>query len=150
MRNTHGSASMQLQNHVAGQHLSSIPAPGPRYVGVMQPVNQEVLAMQAEFFRVLANPKRLMILALLAKREMSVGEIVEALDSKLANISQHMRVLRDQNVVARRKEGQVVFYRLGDQRLMDACHLIREILLGDLRRRGRIATGAAPDDAAAV
>jgi DNA-binding transcriptional ArsR family regulator len=150
MRNTHGSASMQLRNQAAGQHLSSIPVSSLWRVDGILPVNQEVFAMQAEFYRVLANPKRLMILALLAKKEMSVGEIVTALDSKLANISQHLRVLRNQNIVSRRKEGQAVFYRLGDQRLMDACHLIQKTLFGDMKRRGKIAAGLAPEDMVGV
>ena len=102
--------------------------------------NPDVFQLHAEFCQVLANRKRLMILSLLAKKEMSVGEIVDALGSRLSNISQHMQVLRNHNMVNRRKEAQTVYYSLADPRLIDACHLIREILLDDLKRRGVISS----------
>lgn len=100
----------------------------------------EIFQLHAEFCQVLANRKRLMILSLLAKREMSVGEIVEALGSRLSNVSQHMQVLRNHNMVNRRKEAQTVYYSLADPRLIHACRLMREILLDDLKRRGVIAS----------
>jgi len=100
----------------------------------------EIFQLHAEFCQVLANRKRLMILSLLAKREMSVGEIVDALGSRLSNVSQHMQVLRNHNMVNRRREAQTVYYSLADPRLIHACRLMREILLDDLKRRGVIAS----------
>ncbi|MEZ5359709.1 MAG: metalloregulator ArsR/SmtB family transcription factor [Candidatus Zixiibacteriota bacterium] len=101
--------------------------------------NPEIFKLHAEFCKTIANPKRLMILALLSEKEMSVGEIVEALDGRLANVSQHLRVLRSHQIVRTRKEGQTVYYRLADKRLFEACTLIRSILLDEMKRRGEIA-----------
>ena len=101
--------------------------------------NPEVFRLHAEFCKVLANRKRLMILALLSKHELSVGEIVKSLEMRLTNISQHLRVLRSHNIVKRRKEGQTVYYSLADPRLIEACTLIRSVLLDDLKKRGMIA-----------
>ena len=108
--------------------------------------NPEIFRIHAEFCKVLANQKRLMILALLAKKEMNVGEIVEVLEMRLANVSQHLRVLRMHHIVKTRKEGQTVYYRLADERLMDACNLIRSVLLDDLKQRGMVAQEINPEN----
>lgn len=108
--------------------------------------NPEVFSLHSELCKVLANPKRLMILSLLEMREMSVGEIVDVLHMRLANVSQHLRVLRMNNIVHTRKEGQTVHYSLTDRRIMKACKLIRSVLLDDLKRRGMIAQEIQPEN----
>ena len=87
----------------------------------------------------LANPKRLMILALLSKGEMSVGELADGMDTAMATVSQHLARLRNKNIVVARKDGQTVYYRATDPRLMDACVAIRTILLDGMKRRGEMA-----------
>ena len=101
--------------------------------------NTEIFQIHSEVCKTLANPIRLMILALLAKREMSVGEIVEVIGVNLSNISQHLATLRAKNIVKTRKEGQNVFYRLVDRRLIEACNIIRSVLLEDMKQRGKLA-----------
>ena len=101
--------------------------------------DSEPFRIHAEFCKTLANPKRLMIIALLEKRELNVGEIVEVLETSPANISQHLRLLREKNIVKTRKEGQMVYYRLVNPNLVDACNMIRAILFSDLKKRGRVA-----------
>jgi len=56
---------------------------------------------------------------------MNVGDMAEALGVPSSNISQHLRVLRNHNVVKARKEGQTVFYSLSNLRLPKACTEIR-------------------------
>jgi len=107
--------------------------------------NVELFRLHADFCKVLANPKRLMIIALLSKREMSVGEVAQACDVPLTTISQHLRVLREQNVVTTRKDGQTVYCQLADARLMDACVQIRTVLLDNMRQRGTLAEEIDPE-----
>ena len=108
--------------------------------------NFEIFELHAQFCRVIANPKRLMILALLHHREMSVGELAESIGVPLATISQHLALLRNRNMVESRKEGQTVFYRVADDRLMEACTIIRSVLLDAMKRRGEIAQHLDLDD----
>jgi len=61
-----------------------------------------------------------MSLALLAKKEMSVGEIAEVIAVPLSNVSQHLALLKALSLVRTRKEGQTVFYSLADRRRPDA------------------------------
>lgn len=101
----------------------------------------DIFELHANFCRCLSNPKRLIVLATLAKGEKSVGELAEASGVTLANISQHLSVLRSHNIVKRRKEGQTVYYSIVDSRLIDACNLIRSVLLDGMKRQGIIASG---------
>jgi len=106
----------------------------------------ELFHLHANLCKVLANPKRLAIIALVSQREMSVGEIAEAIDASLATTSQHLRVLREQNVVFSRKEGQTVFYWLSDVRLMQACSIIRTVLLDIMKSTGKRAEELDPSE----
>jgi len=101
--------------------------------------NKEIFRFHADLCRTMASPKRLMIIALLAKKEMSVGELAEIIEVPISNISQHLRTLKDRDVVRARKEGQTVYYSLVDRRMIEACNTLREILIDKMKARGKIA-----------
>ena len=101
--------------------------------------NKEIFLIHAEYCRVLANAKRLMIMACLDRGELSVGQLAEIIGSPLSTVSQHLNVLKNKHLVESRKEGQTVYYRPTDARIMDACRLIRTILIDNMKKRGEIA-----------
>lgn len=103
-----------------------------------------VFELHADLCKTLSNPKRLMILALLAKKETSVGEIADVLSVPLANVSQHLSLLKAQGLVHARKEGQVARYSLTDRRIIQACTLIRSVLLDRMKARGLVAQEVDP------
>ena len=78
----------------------------------------------AEVCRVLTDPKRLMLIDALAGGERSVGELAATLEITLANASQHLGVMRHAGIVATRREGTSVLYRLGEPEIVDACRII--------------------------
>jgi len=88
----------------------------------------------------MANPIRLRILEILDAGESSVGAISEAVGVTVGTVSRHLRLMRDSNVVATRKEGQVVYYRVRHHKIVECCRLVREVLIEDLTDYGRIAS----------
>jgi len=104
----------------------------------------DIFDLHADVCKTLANPKRLQILALLGRGEMSVGELAGVLDLPLSNVSQHLAHLRARGLVASRKAGQTVHYRLADRRIIQACTLIRAVLLDRMKERGEIALHTDP------
>jgi DNA-binding transcriptional ArsR family regulator len=96
----------------------------------------KIFEMHADFCKILSSAKRLMIIELLAKGEMSVSEIANELHVQHSNVSQHLTVLRSRNVVESRKEGQTVYYRLTNTRLPKVCAEIRGILLAGMAKWG--------------
>lgn len=66
----------------------------------------------AEFLRALAHPRRIQILEELRKGERDVASLAEVTELAHSSVSQHLMVLRAHRVVAERREGRRVFYRL--------------------------------------
>jgi ArsR family transcriptional regulator len=77
--------------------------------------------------RALADPKRLCVLESLAAGELSVSELSTRVGCQVPNMSQHLAVLRSAGLVATRREGSTVFYRLTDTRVLEAYHLLQSI-----------------------
>ena len=67
---------------------------------------------QSKFYKALADEKRIRILKLLTIREMCVCELMIALDTTQPNLSHHLKILENQNLVNRRKEGKWAYYSL--------------------------------------
>ena len=107
----------------------------------MKTQDDEIFELHAEFCKMIASPRRLKIIELLAKKELSVSEIARALDVTHSNVSQHLRVMRSRHIVATRKDGQTVYYRLTHSRLPKVCAEIRSMLLEGMDVRGKKARG---------
>lgn len=75
----------------------------------------------AEFFKALGHPTRLWIVEQLTTGEHCVCEFVEAVGDKFPTISRHLSILKDAGVIAGRREGKAIFYRL-------ACPCIKKML----------------------
>lgn len=97
-----------------------------------------VYEIHARFCKVIANPLRLHIIALLEGREVRVTDLADEIGISVANVSQHLRILRDSHVVKTRRDAQVIYYSLTDSRLPKTCRMIRTILLDGMKKRGDI------------
>ena len=81
----------------------------------------------AAISRALADAKRLCVLELLATGERSVSDLSREASCQVPNMSQHLAVLRSAGLVASRREGSTVYYRLSDPRIMEAYQLIKSV-----------------------
>ena len=75
--------------------------------------------MQVKIFKALGHPVRLKIIERLSKGELCVCELNEDIDFSQANLSQHLKILRDSNIIGFRKEGLKVFYFILDKHILD-------------------------------
>lgn len=66
----------------------------------------------AQLLKLLANDHRLIILCRLSDHEMSVSELLEHVDLTQSALSQHLAKLRAEGLVATRRDGQSIYYRL--------------------------------------
>ena len=66
----------------------------------------------SKLLKALSNPARLEIIEMLSQGEKSVEGIVQTTNLSIANASQHLQVLKNNNIVKSRKEGHYVFYSL--------------------------------------
>lgn len=88
---------------------------------------EESAGRAATLLRLLANEKRLMILCQLAEGEMAVGDIQSHVSLSQSALSQHLALLRTEGIVATRREGQAVFYRLDDPAAMRVIETLAEL-----------------------
>ena len=100
--------------------------------------------LHARVCKAIADPKRLMIINELRDRELSVGDICEALDLAQSNVSQHLAILRDRGIVASRRVGTNVYYTLRSQKVVQAIDLLREFLADDLADQVRLSDALLP------
>ncbi|MBI2621204.1 MAG: metalloregulator ArsR/SmtB family transcription factor [Candidatus Levybacteria bacterium] len=89
----------------------------------------EVFSLHAKLLKALSNPKRLEILQLLRSQELTVGEIQEMLSLPQGNLSQHLQVLREANVVTTKRNGKQIYYKIAHKNFIKASDLMREILV---------------------
>jgi ArsR family transcriptional regulator len=68
--------------------------------------------------KALGNPERLLLLCQMSQGEVSVGDLEALLDIHQPTLSQQLGVLRREGMVATRREGKKVFYRIADPRLL--------------------------------
>lgn len=97
----------------------------------------------ADFFSLLANPVRLQILCALQDGRKTVSELADYAGVSLANVSQHLRMMRDRGIVSTVRDGQRVYYTLADIRLLNGVKLIRKSLVAAIRRQVKIVDQAA-------
>ncbi|MBS1197221.1 MAG: putative transcriptional regulator [Proteobacteria bacterium] len=89
--------------------------------------NQEHIVMAARALKAIAHPLRLKILCVLGDQEVCVQEIVTAVGTTQSNISQHLAILRDKEVLLTRKDANRVYYRVGDTRTLQLVGMMREV-----------------------
>ncbi len=88
---------------------------------------EESAARAATLLRLLGNERRLMILCQLADGEMSVGEIQPRVGLSQSALSQHLALLRAEGIVATRRDGQTIFYRLADPAAIRVIETLADI-----------------------
>ena len=95
---------------------------------------------QARLCQVLADPKRLRLLDALRDGERSVGDLADSLGVAYPNVSQHLNVMRDAGLVATRREGTSVFYRVAYPQILQACDIVHQVLRAQLADAAALAT----------
>lgn len=78
----------------------------------------------ADLLRALGNEQRLLILCTLAEGELSVGALNERIALSQSALSQHLGVLREEDLVATRREAQTIYYRLVPGPALDVIRVL--------------------------
>ena len=100
---------------------------------------ESILKLQADICKIFANDKRLEIINLLKDNEMSNAELMQKTGLPKVNISQHMNVLKSKGVVSMRREGIQIYYRIANPKIIQACTLMREVLVEQLMEKEKMA-----------
>jgi DNA-binding transcriptional ArsR family regulator len=84
-------------------------------------------AKAVKLLKALANERRLFILCHLLDKELSVGEMNQHLGLSQSALSQHLAILRNDKLVATRKEAQTVYYSLQSDEVREVIALLHKL-----------------------
>jgi len=113
-------------------------------MAVPHPIPEELADLIARRFRVLGDPLRVRMLDLLRDEELSVNEFAERLHAGQQNISKHLALLADAGMVARRKEGTRVYYRITDMAVFELCEQVCGALQYQVAALAEVVSGSSP------
>ena len=87
-------------------------------------INTHIVERAADLFGLLSTPVRLRIILELRSGEKSVGELLAGVQGGQPNMSQHLTMMYRAGLVARRKQGAQVYYRIANESVVSACKIV--------------------------
>ena len=85
----------------------------------MKQIPEELMSRAASFFKVVGDETRMKILCCIAGGELCVNDIASAVDMTKSAVSHQLRLLKNEGLVKRRRDGKNMFYSLDDQHVVD-------------------------------
>jgi len=101
-------------------------------------MDKELYKLHAEICKTLSNPTRLEILNLLRDKELSVSNLINKTKLSQANISQHLSIMKAKGIVDSRREGNQIYYKIVNKKIVKAFDIMREVLSEKLKRENKI------------
>ena len=95
--------------------------------GVTLLSNESDIERASRALKAMSHPLRLKILCALGEQEVSVQDIVKNVGTSQSNISQHLAILRDKDILSTRKDANRVYYKIGDPRLLQLISMMRAV-----------------------
>ena len=92
-------------------------------------MNNQKIENLAKKIKAIANDKRLKILYQIEDRELSVGEIEKKVNLSQSALSQHLAVLREDDVVKTRRKAQTIYYGIKDEKIKQILIKLKELFL---------------------
>ncbi|NPV00336.1 MAG: winged helix-turn-helix transcriptional regulator [Brevinematales bacterium] len=96
---------------------------------------KKIYGMHADFCKFMGNPKRIEILFLLGEGEKCVEELASLMDIRLPNVSQHLAIMKNKGIVESNRAGTKIFYRLSNPKVLEACLIMRDLMIEQLNKK---------------
>lgn len=94
----------------------------------------QIYQYHAEMCQVFSHPKRLEAINVLRDGEMSVTELAQKLELTIGNLSQHLSMMKERHILLTRKEGNMVYYRILNPKLIRCFDMMREMLFDQIKQ----------------
>lgn len=102
-------------------------------------LEKRIFELHAEVCKTLSHPNRLRIIDLIRDgKEVSVSEIAKKLGITKANTSQHLSLMRKQNMVKTRRDGVAILYSISNLKILIAYDALRKTLKEQLEIDGKL------------
>ena len=97
-------------------------------------MEDQIYQYHAEMCQVFSHPKRLEVINVLRDGEMSVTELALKLELTIGNLSQHLSMMKERHILLTRKEGNMVYYRILNPKLIRCFDMMREMLFDQIKQ----------------
>lgn len=101
-------------------------------------LDKTVYELQAEVCKALAHSLRIEVIELLQKGEMRFGDLLEKTGGLKSNMSQHLSVMVSSGILKVRKDSKSKYYRLSSAKVANACSIMREVLIENLKKQQEV------------
>lgn len=81
----------------------------------------------AALLKTMSHPIRMRILCLLQDKELTVGDLRSEVKTSNANVSQHLTILRNKQIIASRKEANYIYNRIADERILELISTMKNL-----------------------
>jgi len=105
---------------------------------VKKEYDMTIYNLQAEISKTLGHPLRLALLHILKDGEKTVSELVGITGASQSNISQHLSLMRQRQIVKTRKIGSSIYYQVANPKISQACDTMQEVLMEQLNQKQEI------------
>lgn len=96
---------------------------------------QEFLAPIADYFKILSETSRLQILSCLKDGAMNAGELSKATGLSQANLSKHLKMLTEAEILSRQPQGVTIYYEIQDPMIFELCELVCDRLYSRMQQK---------------
>ena len=97
-------------------------------------MEDQIYAYHADMCKVFSHPKRLEVINALRDGEMTVSDLSQKLGLPVGNLSQHLSMMKERHILISRKQGNMVYYRIANPRLIPCFDMMREMLFDQIRQ----------------
>ncbi len=96
--------------------------------------DKKIFELHADVCKALGHPLRIEVIDLLQDKELCFSDILELTGGLKSNLSQHLSVMTKKGILVMRRDGQSNYYSLSTKKVAEACRLMREVLIDNLKQ----------------
>jgi len=100
--------------------------------------DKRIFELHADVCKALGHPLRIEIIDLLQDNELCFTDILEVTGGLKSNLSQHLSVMTKKGILKVRREGQCNYFTLSSKKVAQACRLMREVLIENVKKQKAI------------
>ena len=101
-------------------------------------VDKRIFELHVDTCKALGHPLRIEVIDLLQDNELCFTDILEVTGGLKSNLSQHLTVMTKKGILKTRKDGQCTYFSLSSKKVAQACRLMREVLIDNLKKQQEI------------
>ena len=96
--------------------------------------HKKIFELHADVCKALGHSLRIEVIDLLQTNELCFTDILNETGGLKSNLSQHLSVMTKKGILKMRREGQCNYYSLSSKKVAQACRLMREVLIENMKK----------------